>query len=167
MKKNDSKIAEKQGVKSVSLILTGDKEKDVALITLCGNCVRNEFELLLKKKSQEVREKHLKRLRENTRKSDLNNWQKHMEILNSWKELQEIMPHRMVERIQEKYPILHTTEIWICCLRYFNFEFFEIAEMLSCSKQTVHTKSSRIRRKLRISGKGCITRFFEENPWIV
>ena len=131
------------------LKLTGDKDKDRPLIIFCGNCVRDEFEPLLREKYQALHKEHPKRIRESTGQ---NGWQKHINIMKSWKELEKSMPLRMVERILEKYPDLHITDTWICCLRYFNFECSEIDEILCCSQQSVYTRMSEIRRKLNISG---------------
>ena len=162
-----TKIDPQSAHSSASLILSGVENFDRSLIILCGNIVRDEFEFLLRKKYQSFHNERLKKIRENAGKSIPHNWQVHGETIKSWEELQDLMPNRMVERFQDKFPSLHITEIWICCLRYFNFEFFEIAELLCCSKKSVHTKASRIRQKLKITGKRSIARFFEETPWIV
>jgi hypothetical protein len=156
----DEQISKEHNSVSGFYKLTGNREKDRPLIVFYGNCVRDEYSPLLRKKYQEL---HFKRIMKSN--EELSNWQKKGRTVMAWSEFQEVLPHRMVEKIQEKYPFLYSIEIWICCLLYYYFKPLEISKILCCSAQTIHTKASRIRRKLNVSGKYSIARFFEENPW--
>ena len=150
-----------------NILLKDNKWEISELAVSCGNCLREQFEPLLREKYRKFHDKYVKKNQKNAGKPDLSNWNKHIKTKKVWKQWQKSMPYRMVERIHEKYPFLHTKEVWICCLLYFNFKPCEIAEMLGYNKITIHTKASGIRKKLKISEKSCITRFFEENPWFV
>ena len=109
MKKIDQNDTEPKRCKSVSLKLTGEEEKDRLLILFVGNCVRDEFELLLRENYQLLRKERLKTMKENIGKPKLNNCQKNHQILKSWEELHRFIPHKMVERIHKKYPFLHSS----------------------------------------------------------
>ena len=146
-----------------SKFISGNKDKDRELITFGRNYVRDEFKLLLRANYKNLRHEHIRKILENAGKSDGSNWQKHYQIMDACDDLQKSLPRRIVRQIQEKYPVLCPIEKWICCLFYFNFKPCEIAEILSCRNTTIHTISSRIRHKLNISGKDCISHFFEEN----
>ena len=157
---SNGKKSKKQNSVHASLKLTGNIDNDRALIVFYGNCIRDEY-------IQSVRGKYIKRRYEHIVKENENwcNWEKHAHTKAEWTDFQNTLPPKMVERIQKKYPFLSAIEIWICCLLYFYFKPNEIAKILRYSPNTVHTKISRIRRKLNISGKYCIARFFENNPW--
>lgn len=101
----------------------------------------------------------IKRFNEIAYGNDAINWVVLYNTINS-------INNGIFDRIGDKYPDLDETEFRICCLIYCKFHSNEIAIITQLSTNTIHMKTTSIRKKLGIEKYGNIIDFFNNNDKI-
>ncbi|MBK5720894.1 hypothetical protein JGH11_08425 [Dysgonomonas sp. Marseille-P4677] len=87
---------------------------------------------------------------------DTPDWEVLYQVLNT-------VHYGIFDKIKEAYPNLDDIEFKICCLIYSQFNSSEISVVIQLSVNTVHTKTTSVRKKLGVEKYGNITEFINRN----
>ncbi len=134
-----------------------EKQKNTEQIINIGNTMRDMFGEVIRRKCREMKTDKIRQQALGAGTATQKSF---------WDEFCAAMPPGFEERVTAKYPALDKTEVRICCFEYFGCDNKVISRVLHLKPNSIHSKKSTIRSKLKLEEGGRIIDFLERDIWL-